>query len=173
VVPYAWFLRLIPNNTRGFVHAWGKAPAATSVEKRGMRLLPLLFMIDVVQPSRKMLKTNRRCLFGTTSLLAICLAATISLASGVAIYSPPRNLTVAIPNGNQCTDNATWIGSGSTSLDCIGAVQLLYNREVSYWKDQDFEFISEKVKGRSIPWQRTPRKYTVGEMLPCTKPVRK
>ena len=74
-----------------------------------------------------------------------------------------RNLTVSFQaNGNQCTDNPTWIGTGSTSIDCIGAVQKLYNSEVKTFSDTDFEFLSQKAPPRSIPSMPTPRKYTHG-----------
>lgn len=97
--------------------------------------------------------------------IVLSLAFTISLASSAALNVSSRNLKLATSNGDQCSDNITWFGSGMTSIDCISAIQLLYNREVAHWKDEEFEFISGKVPGRSIPWQRTPRKYAVGISL--------
>ena len=66
-------------------------------------------------------------------------------------------------NRNQCTDKSTWIGTGSTTVDCIGAVQRLYDVEVKSFSDTDFEFLSQKAPARSLPAMRTPRKYTVGK----------
>jgi len=127
-----------------------------------MTILFLYLLDQSASAFIKMGKIHRKGVLGTTKLLVTSFAATISLASSAAISHSSRNLTLSMPDGHQCTDNTAWIGSGSTNVDCIGAVQLLYHREVKHWKDQDFEFISEKVEGRSIPWQRTPRKYTVG-----------
>ena len=85
------------------------------------------------------------------------------MAWSAAIGLPQRNLTTSFQtNGNQCTDNPTWIGTGSTSIDCIGAVQKLYNSEVKTFSDTDFEFLSQKAPPRSTPSMTTPRKYTHG-----------
>ena len=84
-----------------------------------------------------------------------------NVAWSAAISLPQRNLTNSLQaNGNQCTDNPTWIGTGSTSVDCIGAVQKLYDSEVKTFSDIDFEFLSQKAPPRSIPSMHTPRKYT-------------
>ena len=86
------------------------------------------------------------------------------LASSAAVSSLHRSLTIdSSANRNQCTDNSTWIGTGSTTVDCIGAVQRLYDAEVKPFSDTDFEFLSEKAPARSLPSMRTPRKYTVGK----------
>ena len=86
-----------------------------------------------------------------------------NVAWSAAISLPQRNLTTSLlANGNQCTDNPTWIGTGSTSIDCIGAVQKLYDSEVKAFSDTDFEFLSQKAPPRSIPSMPTPRKYQYG-----------
>lgn len=110
---------------------------------------------------------SRRCLFPNVLFFAACLALTFNLASSAAGNLSSKILTLTEMDANQCSNSISWFGSGLKSIDCIGAVQLLYDREVTYWKEQDFEFISAKVKGRSIPWQRTPRKYSVGRVFSC------
>ena len=96
---------------------------------------------------------NVFCLLGLYSTL-------LNVVSSAAINPTHGSLAA---NGNQCTDNSTWIGTGSSSVDCIGAVQKLYNAEVKPFSDTDFEFLSAKAPARSLPSMRTPRKYTVGE----------
>ena len=96
--------------------------------------------------------------------LLILLYTPLYLASSAVINLPSSTLTTnSAANGNQCTENATWIGTGATSADCILAVAKLYNAEVKQFSDTDFEFLTERAPSRSIPWMRTPRKYTVGE----------
>lgn len=96
--------------------------------------------------------------------LLIIFFAFLNIASSAVLAIPHGNLSIAsAPNSNQCTDNSNWIGTGSTSADCIGAVQQLYNEEVKTFSDIDFEFLSAKAPARSLPAMRTPRKYTVGE----------
>lgn len=76
---------------------------------------------------------------------------------------------ISVANGKQCTDNSSWIGTGFSSIDCISAVQRLYNAEVRTFSDIDFEFLSEKAPARSLPSMRTPRKYTVREFSPTSR----
>ena len=91
----------------------------------------------------------------------------LHMAWSAVVSLPQRNLTASFQaNGNQCTDNPAWIGTGSTSIDCIGAVQKLYNSEVKTFSDIDFEFLSQKAPPRSLPSMPTPRKYAHGK---CTK----
>lgn len=86
-----------------------------------------------------------------------------NLAWSAAISLPQRNLTTSFQaNSKQCTDSPSWIGTGSTSTDCIGAVQKLYDSEVKTFSDIDFEFLSQRAPPRSIPSMPTPRKYTYG-----------
>ena len=95
--------------------------------------------------------------------ISVLFCTLINMASSAAINLPQRNLTTSLSaNGNQCTDNATWIGTGSTAVDCIGAVQRLYDSEVKTFSDIDFEFLSGRAPRRSLPSMRTPRKYTHG-----------
>lgn len=109
--------------------------------------------------------------FRLSSDLVLCILVIFStfftVASSAAINLPHGNLTIhSTANGNQCTDSSKWIGTGSSSMDCIGAVQKLYNAEVKPFSDIDFEFLSPKAPARSLPSMRTPRKYTVGKCFP-------
>lgn len=98
------------------------------------------------------------------SRLAIYLSTFISIAWSAAINIPYVSLTTSIAaNSNHCTDSHTWIGTGTTAIDCIGAVQSLYNSEVKSFSDVDFEFLSGTAPRRSLPAMRTPRKYTHGK----------
>lgn len=106
------------------------------------------------------------------SRLLVLFSTCFNIASSAAISLPHSNLTTnSVANRNQCTDNPTWKGTGSSSIDCIGAVQKLYNAEVKSFSDIDFEFLSERAPARSLPSMRTPRKYTVGRSSPkyCDK----
>lgn len=96
--------------------------------------------------------------------LFIIFSTVINIALGAALNIQSASSAISsAANGNQCTDKPTWVGSGSTSIDCIGAVQKLHDAEVKHFSDFDFEFLSEKAPARSLPSMRTPRKYTVGE----------
>ena len=91
------------------------------------------------------------------------------LTSAVAIIAPPStsNLTLVVPNAgsNYCTDSSAWIGTGSSSVDCMAAVQRLYDTEVRFHQDADFEFISPRAPVRVQESMKTPRKYTVGKFI--------
>lgn len=96
--------------------------------------------------------------------LSVLFSVFFNFAWSAAISITDGSLTTSLrANGNQCTDNPTWIGTGSTSVDCIGAIQRLYDSEVKSFSDIDFEFLSPKAPARSLPSMRTPRKYTHGE----------
>lgn len=98
------------------------------------------------------------------SRLAIFFCTFISIAWSTAINLSHVNLATSIAvNGNHCIDNHTWIGTGTTAIDCIGAVQSLYDIEVKSFLDFDFEFLSGTALRRSLPAMRTPRKYTHGK----------
>lgn len=98
------------------------------------------------------------------SRLAVFLPTFISIAWSAAINISHVSLTTSTAaNSNHCTDNHTWIGTGHTAIDCIGAVQNLYDIEVKSFSDFDFEFLSGTALRRSLPAMRTPRKYTHGK----------
>ena len=107
----------------------------------------------------------RKCLLALTILLNA-----FQLASAAVITLPTANLTMPVANltgpaANFCTDEPNWIGSGAYGLDCIGAVQRLYDTEIRSrrWPKSDFEFLTPKARESQIEAMRTPRKYTVSK----------
>lgn len=130
----------------------------------------------LLQPTPWSKSSRRKCKMApglsygiSPSVLIILFSLSIFHASvmSIPIITPSPIITLAdLDTGqkeNHCTSDSEWLASGYYSTDCMAAVQLLYIREVTAFKDQDFEFLSARVRARSLPWKRTPRKYTFGE----------
>lgn len=90
-----------------------------------------------------------------------------------------------------CTDSMEWNNgdNGKDPADCRGAIEILWNAEVTRHRDEDFEFVMPKGAIKTdYPTMHTPRRYTVGsstlvclgiiigtnkrrEMHPCNRDV--
>lgn len=125
----------------------------------------IFFLIDLD------MMAERRISLHTLPTLFLTLFATlpplVSTAAMISNTPSPRNLNLntTTTNANYCTDSPTWVGAGSTRMDCIAAVQHLYDVEVKRYNWQDFEFLSERAKKREEDSMQTPRKYSVGERI--------
>ena len=64
----------------------------------------------------------------------------------------------------ECTASIDWVGDHFNVEQCRGAVQRLYNVEVTEHGSTDFEFLLPgTVPYTSNPVMPTPRRYTVGQ----------
>ena len=117
---------------------------------------------------RTMTSRRPRHIIGRLSILIVTFMI-FRIALTVAIGVSSGNVTSGISNGEHCTDDYNWKGKDVRRQDCLAALGHLYRSEVVGYGDKDFEFLSARAIQRSADSMRTPRRYTVGECVNCSR----
>lgn len=95
----------------------------------------------------------------------------ICIALGATIRTSPRapscpKILAGLPHEPrfECTPSIDWVGDGFNAEECRGAIQRLYNVEVTEHGNTEFEFLLPgTIPYTSNPVMKTPRRYTVGQ----------
>lgn len=104
-----------------------------------------------------------RMLVSLRNIVVFLLLSRVEIATG---FSIPRPLNITLGDiSEQCTDSNDWLAAGFLSNDFIKAVDEIWADAVPR-HSQLYEFLPNFVKPAfKLPIIRTPRKYTVGELL--------